>query len=134
VVVFAGRDPITGKRLYLSESTTDLALARKVRAKFRAQVAEQRSVRRTKATFRHAIGEWLKVHEIEDTTRQSYEMYLRLYIGPALGEMRSVRCLSARFLPGSLNSSTRSYVGAAGYVTENRLSSTGRMGGMSASW
>jgi hypothetical protein len=85
----ASRDPITGKRLYLSESSTDLAQAKKIRAKFRAQVAEQRSAR-TKATFRHAIGEWLKVHEIEDTTRQSYEMYLRLYIGPALGEMSVV--------------------------------------------
>jgi hypothetical protein len=54
VVVFAGRDPITGQRLYLSESTTDLAQAKQIRA----QVAEQRSAH-TKATFRHAIGEWL---------------------------------------------------------------------------
>jgi hypothetical protein len=96
VAVFAGRDPITGKRLYLSESTTDLVQAKKIRAKFRAQVAEQRSAR-TKATFRHAIGEWLRVHEIEDTTRESYEMYLRLYIGPAFGEM-SVGKISARVL------------------------------------
>jgi hypothetical protein len=32
VAVFAGRDPITGKRLYLSESTTDLVQAKKIRA------------------------------------------------------------------------------------------------------
>jgi integrase len=94
VAVLAGRDPITGKRL--SEPTTDLAQAKKIRAKFRAQVAEQRSAC-AKATFRYTIEEWLKVHEIEETTRQSYEMYLRLYIGPALGEM-SVGKISARVL------------------------------------
>nr|WP_228769760.1 site-specific integrase [Actinokineospora alba] len=85
VSVFAGTDPIAGKRLYLSDSTTDPAEAKRIRAKFRAQVAEQRSAR-TKATFRHTIDEWLKVHEIEETTRQSYDMYVRLYIGPALGK------------------------------------------------
>jgi hypothetical protein len=37
------------------------------------------------------------VHEIEETTRQSYETYLRLYIGPALGGM-SVGKISARVL------------------------------------
>jgi integrase len=86
IAVLAGRDPVTGKRLYLTESTTDLAEAKRIRARFRAQVAEQRNAR-TKATFRHTVEEWLKVHEIEETTRQSYEMYLRLYLGPVLGEL-----------------------------------------------
>jgi hypothetical protein len=52
---------------------------------------------RTKATFRYAIEEWLKIHEIEDTTRQGYELYLRLHIGPALGDV-PVAKLSARVL------------------------------------
>lgn len=86
VSVFAGYDPVTGKRLYLSDSTTDLAEAKRIRARFRAQVADQRDIK-TKATFRHTFEEWLKVHEIEATTRESYEMYLRLYLGPALGDL-----------------------------------------------
>lgn len=72
VSVFAGHDPVTGKRLYLSDSTTDLAEAKRIRAKFRAQVAEQRNAR-TKATLRYTIEEWLKDHEIAETTRPGYE-------------------------------------------------------------
>lgn len=86
VSVFAGHDPVTAKRLYLSGSTTDLIEAKRIRAKFRAQVAEQRNAR-TKATFRYTIKEWLKDHEIAETTRPGYERYLRLYIGPAFGDL-----------------------------------------------
>jgi hypothetical protein len=32
VAVLAGRDPVTGKRHYLTESTTDLAEAKRIRA------------------------------------------------------------------------------------------------------
>ncbi|WP_436493396.1 site-specific integrase [Actinokineospora sp. HUAS TT18] len=96
VSVLAGTDPLTGKRLYLSASTTDLAEAKRIRTKFRAQVAEQRNAR-TKATFQFVIEEWLKVHDIEETTRQGYELYLRLHIGPALGD-QPVSKISARVL------------------------------------
>jgi hypothetical protein len=33
-----------------------------------------------------AIEEWLKIYEVEQSTREGYEMYLRLHIGPALGD------------------------------------------------
>jgi hypothetical protein len=36
--------------------------------------------------FSVAIEEWLKVHELEETTREGYEMYARKYINPALGD------------------------------------------------
>ena len=43
VTVYAGLDPVTGKRVYLSHSTTDLAEAKRIQTKFRAQVVEQRN-------------------------------------------------------------------------------------------
>jgi integrase len=36
--MYAGIDPLTGKRFYLSESTTDEAEAKRLLNKFRAQV------------------------------------------------------------------------------------------------
>jgi hypothetical protein len=67
VNVYAGLDPLTGKRLYLSDSTTDEAEAKRILTRFRAQVDEQRNAK-TRALFRVAIEEWLKVHELEETS------------------------------------------------------------------
>jgi integrase len=85
VTVYAGLDPVTGKRVYLSDSTTDPAQARRIRNKFRTQVDEQRHAR-TKGTVRTAFREWLATHQVEPNTRKSYEDYLRLYVGPAFGD------------------------------------------------
>jgi len=85
VLVYAGVDPLTGQRMYLSESTTDEAEARRILDRLRAQVDEQRHAK-TRATFRAAMEAWLRVHEIEDTTRESYESYARLYVYPAFGD------------------------------------------------
>ena len=85
VLVYAGVDPLTGQRMYLSESTTDEAEARRILDRLRSQVDEQRHAK-TRATFRAAMEAWLRVHEIEDTTRESYESYARLYLYPAFGD------------------------------------------------
>ena len=85
VSVFAGIDPLTGKRMYLRESTTDEREAQRILTRFRAQVDAQRQAR-TKATLRVAIVEWFRVHEVEETTREGYEIYIRRYILPALGD------------------------------------------------
>ena len=85
VLVYAGVDPLTGQRMYLSESTTDEAEARRILDRLRAEVNDQRHAK-TRATFRAAMEAWLRVHEIEDTTRESYESYARLYIYPAFGD------------------------------------------------
>jgi hypothetical protein len=59
-------------RVYLDESTTDEAEARRILNVFRAQVDEQRNAR-TRALFRIAIEEWLNVHELEESIRRGYE-------------------------------------------------------------
>lgn len=33
-----------------------------------------------------ALDEWLKVHDVEENTRKGYEIYIRRYIRPALGD------------------------------------------------
>ena len=60
------------------------------------RVDEQRNAK-TRALFRAAIAEWLKVHELEETTREGYEAYTRNYINPALGD-EPVSKVSARVL------------------------------------
>lgn len=96
VVVYAGVDAVTGRRLYLNESTTDPKEAERIRTRLLAQVDAQ-SHAKTKGTLRTAITEWLDVHEVEATTRQGYESYLRLHVGPALGD-EPVGKITARVL------------------------------------
>ena len=49
--VYAGVDPLAGKRLYLTKSATDESEAKRIITKCRAQVDDQRSAR-TRALFR----------------------------------------------------------------------------------
>jgi integrase len=96
VRMYAGIDLLTGKRLYLTDSTTDEAEARRILTRFRAEVDGQRNTR-TRAVFSVAIDEWFKVHELEETTREGYEAYTRNYINPVLGD-EPVSKISARVL------------------------------------
>lgn len=101
VRVFAGKDPVTGRDVYLSESIkgTDKAaykLADKTMTRLLAQVDQQRSTSTT-VTFSHGIDEWLRTVELEDSTRDGYVGYIERTIRPALGAVQ-VRKLSPRVL------------------------------------
>lgn len=85
VIVFAGYDPLTGRELRLRESTTDEAEARRILRRLTAQVDEQRHAK-TNASFRAAMEAWLRTHEVEETTRASYEQYARRLLYPAFGD------------------------------------------------
>lgn len=85
VKVYAGVDPLTGKRTYLSDSTTDERKAEKILTRLRAQVDKQRNAR-TQGTLRTAIEEWLPNHDVEESTRKSYELYFDRFVYPALGD------------------------------------------------
>jgi integrase len=86
VIVFAGYDPLTGRELRLRESTTDETEAMRILRRLTAQVDEQRHAK-TNASFRTAMEAWLRTHEVEETTRASYEMYARVHLHPAFGEV-----------------------------------------------
>ncbi|MGH3963035.1 MAG: tyrosine-type recombinase/integrase [Pseudonocardiaceae bacterium] len=96
VLVYAGLDPLTGQRMYLSESTTDEAEAQRILTRLRAEVESQQQAR-TRATLGAALDAWLKVHEVEENTRQGYEAYIRRHIKPTLGQV-PVGKVSAKML------------------------------------
>ena len=86
MIVYSGIDPLTGRKIYLRESTTDEAEARRILRKLTARVDLQRAPK-TNATFRSAMEAWLRTHEVEETTRASYEQYARVRLYPAFGDV-----------------------------------------------
>lgn len=101
VRVYAGIDPVTNKPRYLAETIkgTDRAARRraeKALTKFQAEVDKQRSPE-TSVSLAHALDEWLRVNEIESTTRGTYEGYIERTIKPAIGSV-AIDKLGARTL------------------------------------
>lgn len=86
VRVRAGLDPVTGKELVLTGSAGSMDEAREIRRRFLVQVDEQRHDK-TKATFRAAMEKWLRIHEVDASTRESYETYARLHLYPIFGDL-----------------------------------------------
>ncbi|MGQ0482238.1 MAG: tyrosine-type recombinase/integrase [Pseudonocardia sp.] len=86
VSVYAGVDPLTGKRIYLNESASTQAAAKKLLTKLCAQVDEQRHAR-TRTPLSEALGSWLRTHEAEATTLDGYRGYIERTIEPALGSV-----------------------------------------------
>jgi integrase len=82
VLVYAGIDPVTGKANYLTESTRDEGQVDSIMRRLQSAVDEQRGAR-TKATLGAALDAWLKVHDVEENTLRSYEMYTRRYVKTA---------------------------------------------------
>jgi integrase len=101
VVVYAGLDPVTGKRSYLRETVkgndkTARRQANKVMTRLLADVDKQRTTE-SSVPLGHVIDEWLRVAELEDGTREMYRGYLNRNIRPVLGDI-SARKLTARDL------------------------------------
>jgi integrase len=101
VVVYAGMDPVTGKRSYLRETVkgNDRAARRqanKVMTRLLAEVDKQRTTE-SSVPLVHVIDEWLRVAELEDGTREMYRGYLNRNIRPVLGDIPA-RKLTARDL------------------------------------
>jgi integrase len=101
VIVYAGTDPVTGRRSYFRETIkgTDKAAHRRAERamnKLLTQVDEQRSTE-SSVTLGYALDEWMRNAELEDSTRRAYEGYVRRTIRPALGE-EPARKITARTL------------------------------------
>ncbi|GLZ47864.1 hypothetical protein Acsp06_40490 [Actinomycetospora sp. NBRC 106375] len=90
VRVYAGVDPLTGKRLYLTESVPAGARAAKEAEKARVRLISQvdeRKQPRTRATVNQLLDRYLEVLEVDATTQTRYESILRLHVRPALGDL-----------------------------------------------
>jgi integrase len=97
VRVSAGEDPSTGDRIVLVDSVeiegqgdrADRAAyreAEKLRTKLLGD-ADALKVARTKATVGALLERWMAQHEIDATTRMTYESQIRMYIVPAVGDV-----------------------------------------------
>ncbi|WP_233578793.1 N-terminal phage integrase SAM-like domain-containing protein [Micromonospora sp. BL4] len=88
--VYAGIDPISRKRHYLSEvipaGPTAGKEAEKARTRFLAQVDERRNPR-TRATVDQLLDRWLEVLDVEASTRQGYVKNLNKHVRPLLGKL-----------------------------------------------
>ncbi len=90
VKVYAGVDPLSGRRHYLRETIAagpaaakeaEQALTRLVN-----QVDENRNPR-TRATVNQLMDRYLELLDVDITTRRSYEGYIRNHIRPLLGHL-----------------------------------------------
>jgi integrase len=98
VRVSAGHDPVTGERIILTDSVmidrpgngrserAAFKEAEKRRTKLLAEADELR-VARTRTTVGALVERWMGQHEIDATTRMTYEAQVRLYIIPNLGDV-----------------------------------------------
>lgn len=90
VRVYAGVDPVSGKAHYLTEVVPSgpkaAAQAEKIRTRLLAQVDDKRNPR-TSATVNQLLDRYLEVLDVEPTTRDGYERYLRIHVRPLLGEL-----------------------------------------------
>lgn len=90
VKVYAGYDPLTGRRHYLSEvvpaGPRAAAEAERARTRLQHQDDEQRNPK-TRATVNQLLDAYLEVLDVEPTTRVRYEKDIRLHIRPALGKL-----------------------------------------------
>lgn len=90
VKVYAGYDPVTGKRHYLDEvvpaGSRAAAEAEKVRARLLHEVDERRNPK-TRATVNQLLDRYLESLDVEPTTRTRYEGTIRVHLRPALGSL-----------------------------------------------
>ncbi|WP_018686336.1 tyrosine-type recombinase/integrase [Actinokineospora enzanensis] len=101
VVVYSGDDPVTGKRSYLRETVkgNDKAAHRRANSTLNrliAQVDKQR-VTESAVPLGAVLDEWLRVAEMEDSTREAYRGYVDRNIRPVLGSM-SIKKITPRVL------------------------------------
>src|SRR3954454_15249376 len=90
VKVYAGYDPISGRRHYLDEvvpaGPRAGAEAERVRTRLLHEVDQQRNPK-TRATVIQLLDRYLETLDVEPTTRTLYEGIIRIYLRPALGRL-----------------------------------------------
>jgi hypothetical protein len=88
--VYAGTDPVSGRRHDLTETIppgpTTQRDAQKALTRLLSQLDEQRNPR-TRATVDQLLERYLQLIDIDETTRGTYEAYVRNHIRPLLGDL-----------------------------------------------
>src|SRR5918998_728432 len=94
VRVYSGMDPISKRRMYLTEVVPAGSKAgdqaEKVRTRLLHQVDQKRNPR-TRATVGQLLDRWLQVLDVDPSTRQGYDGKIRKHIRPLLGSLPLTR-------------------------------------------
>jgi integrase len=90
VRVYGGRDPQTGKQVILTGSAQDEAGAIRLRDRFRADIAGNKSPRTT-GTLGALLSMWLDQHPADPQTVADYRFLAESFIIPALRDVRLTR-------------------------------------------
>ena len=94
VRVYAGMDPISKRRMYLTEVVPAGPKAgqeaERIRTRMLGQVDERRSPR-TRATLGQLLDKWLEVLDVDPSTRRGYGNNIRKHIRPLLGSLSLTR-------------------------------------------
>jgi integrase len=85
-IVYAGIDPVTKRQRYLRETARTHKEAERALTRLLSQVDEQRTPN-TSATVGYLLDRWLDMAQLELTTRDTYQAYLRRHVRPVLGGM-----------------------------------------------
>jgi integrase len=85
-IVYAGIDPVTKRQRYLRQTAHTQREAERALTRLLSQVDEQRTPN-TNATVGYLLDRWLELAQLELTTRDTYQAYLRRHVRPVLGGM-----------------------------------------------
>jgi integrase len=89
VKVYAGRDPVTKRRLYLTETIPpgpkQEKLAEQFRTRFLNEVDEKRNPR-TRATVDQLMVKYFDVLDVDASTKRGYRSKYNIHIKPLLGK------------------------------------------------
>ncbi|HET9871928.1 MAG TPA: tyrosine-type recombinase/integrase [Propionibacteriaceae bacterium] len=90
VRVYAGRDPLTRRPVYLSQVVPSgpnaSQEAERIRVRMLGDIDERRNTN-TRATVNQLIDRWLGVLDVDQSTRKGYEGHIRKHIRPLLGSL-----------------------------------------------
>ena len=90
VRVYAGMDPISRRRMYLTEVVPPGPRAgdqaERARTRLLRQVDERRNPR-TRATVGQLLTRWLEVLDVDPSTKRGYESKISKHIRPLLGQL-----------------------------------------------
>ncbi len=88
VLVYAGKDPLTGKERRLTGTAPTRKEAEQLRTRLLSKV-DQGRMSGSKATLGEVLERWLDTAELEMTTRHCYQDYITSKILPALGDVQA---------------------------------------------
>ncbi|GAA3817627.1 hypothetical protein GCM10022206_65100 [Streptomyces chiangmaiensis] len=86
--VYAGRDPLTKKDLYLHEQATTPEEAEKVRTRLLHEVDEQRHPK-SQVALSFLLDRWLGIAELDETSYERTEGLIRNYLKPTFGDLKA---------------------------------------------